>query len=452
MQVSTDHGFLVEPTSPEPPWPFVPLPNVIAHIVDNRGRTAPVASSGIPLIATDCIKEDALYPVRQNLRYVSQETYETWFRGHPEPGDVILVNKGTPGRVCQVPAPVDFCIAQDMVALRPKPGVVDPDYLLAALRSRDFKEQVEGLHVGTMIPHLKKTNFHYLKIPLPPVPIQQAIGRIYCDLSRKLELNRRINRTLEELAGALFQAWFVDFEPVVAKAAGRAPFGVAPEASYLFPTTFTDSELGRIPHGWRYGPIKQTYRAMFDGPHATPPDSDSGPVFLGIKNLTGTGIDLKGARYISEADYPRWTRRVTPNHLDIVFTYEATIGFCALIPPDLRCCLGRRLALVRAHAGTEHFLFHSMVAAPFQELLAARIWSGSTVDRIPLTEFPDYPMLWPGEALAKAFDAAVKPWWRMIHQNETESQTLAALRDTLLPKLLSGEVRVKQAERALENA
>src|SRR5260221_7683969 len=145
MQFSSDVEQLRDTESLVGPWPYVPLPDVLAHIVDNRGRTAPVAHSGIPLIATDCIKEDALYPVRQNLRYVSKETYETWFRGHPEPGDVILVNKGTPGRVCQVPAPVDFCIAQDMVALRARPTVVDSDYLLAALRSSEFKEQVEGL-------------------------------------------------------------------------------------------------------------------------------------------------------------------------------------------------------------------------------------------------------------------------------------------------------------------
>src|SRR6266480_2745050 len=158
-QPSSEIELLGDDKSLAVPWPNVPLPDLLSHIVDNRGRTAPVTSNGIPLIATDCIKEDALYPVRQNLRYVSKETYESWFRGHPEPGDVILVNKGTPGRVCQVPAPVDFCIAQDMVALRPKPGIVDADYLLAALRSSDFKEQVEGLHVGMVIPHLKKTDF-----------------------------------------------------------------------------------------------------------------------------------------------------------------------------------------------------------------------------------------------------------------------------------------------------
>ena len=114
----------------------IPLSETTKFIVDNRGRTVPTVNKGIPLIATDCINNKSLYPLYLNLRYVSHETYNDWFRSHPKPGDIILTLKGSQnGAVCLVPNPVDFVIAQDMVALRANEDVIDPLFLFAALRS-----------------------------------------------------------------------------------------------------------------------------------------------------------------------------------------------------------------------------------------------------------------------------------------------------------------------------
>ena len=129
----------------------LPFTELLSTIIDNRGKTCPTAESGIPLIATNCIRNDSLYPLHEKVRYVDRDTYETWFRGHPIPGDLIFVTKGTPGRVCMVPDPVGFCIAQDMVAVRADKSKVEPNYLLAALRSREVQRQIENMHVGTLI-------------------------------------------------------------------------------------------------------------------------------------------------------------------------------------------------------------------------------------------------------------------------------------------------------------
>jgi type I restriction enzyme S subunit len=417
----------------DPPWPAVPLPEVIARVIDNRGRTAPVATTGIPLIATDCIKEDALYPVRQNLRYVSRETYDTWFRGHPEPGDVILVNKGTPGRVCQVPKPVDFCIAQDMVALRAKPDVADADYLLAALRSLDFKEQVEGLHVGTMIPHLKKTDFPHLKIPLPPLPIQRAIGRIYCDLSRKIELNRRMNRTLEDLAGALFRAWFVDFEPVVAKVAGRAPFGLAPAVAALFPATFTDSELGPIPLGWRVVPVGDVMQIH---------DSKRIPVSGAERAKRPGRFPYYGAA--SVMDY------IDDYIFDGVFLLLGEDG--SVVDPDgypvTQYVWGKIWVNNHAHVITgTGGVSTEMLLLFFRETILSPYVTGAVQPKLNQQNLKSVPFICPTVEISKQFARVIAPWFAQLRHNEEESRTLAALRDTLLPKLLSGELRVKGAEK-----
>src|SRR5438105_2254376 len=97
---------------------YVSFTKLISAIVDNRGRTCPTAAAGTPLIATNCVKNDGLYPVYEKVRYVDDGTYAAWFRAHPEPGDILFVCKGSPGNVAMVPDPVDFCIAQDMVAVR----------------------------------------------------------------------------------------------------------------------------------------------------------------------------------------------------------------------------------------------------------------------------------------------------------------------------------------------
>jgi type I restriction enzyme S subunit len=180
--------------------------------VDNRGKTVPTTDSGHVLIATNCIKNDTLYPVFEKIRYLSDETYQTWFRSHPKPGDIIFVNKGTPGRVCMVPDPVDFCIAQDMIAFRVDESKVYNKYLFAILRSREIQKQIYNTNVGDVIPHFKKSFLSELLIPIPPKIIQQKIGDIYFDISAKIDINSKINHNLEQTARVIFQEYCLDGE------------------------------------------------------------------------------------------------------------------------------------------------------------------------------------------------------------------------------------------------
>jgi type I restriction enzyme S subunit len=189
----------------------IPLSKTTKFIVDNRGRTAPTANSGIPLIATNCIDNKNLYPVYENIRYVSKETYETWFRSHPQPNDIIITLKGSQnGAVCLVPNPVDFAIAQDMVALRADENAINPLFLFAALRSEDVQHQIKNLDVSGVIPHFKKGDFDKLLIPYPDKDLQKTIGDTYFNFSKKIDLLQRQNKTLGKLAETLFRQWFVE--------------------------------------------------------------------------------------------------------------------------------------------------------------------------------------------------------------------------------------------------
>lgn len=173
-----------------------PLTDLLEAIVDNRGKTVPTTETGRILIATNCVTNNTLFPVYEKVRFISDETYETWFRAHPIPGDIIFVNKGTPGKVCMVPDPIEFCIAQDMIALRANDKKIYNKYLFAVLRSERIQKQIYNTNVGDVIPHFKKQFLDQLLIPIPPREIQEFIGNLYYQLSYKIELNKQINDNL----------------------------------------------------------------------------------------------------------------------------------------------------------------------------------------------------------------------------------------------------------------
>ena len=329
--------------------------------------------------------------------------------------------------------------------------MLDNAYLLYTCLSSIVQDELQSRIRGSTVPRVLKTDILGLQIPLPSIEEQKAIAHILGTLDDKIELNRKTNETLEAMAKALFKSWFVDFDPVRAKAEGR-PTELPAEISDLFPDSFDDSELGEIPNGWSISTIGNAVGEVFDGPHATPKEASDGYVFLGIKNMTGTSLDLTEKRWIGLDDWEQWTKRVVPTCGDIVFTYEAALGLFAVIPSGLTCCLGRRMALIRPRGDepTPYFWFHQFVAEPFQRLIEERSIHGATVNRTPLTEFPRYPVLSAPIEIRNLFDSSTAALWSRINLGSIEIEKLASARDALLPKLISGEIRIPNAEKMLE--
>src|SRR5437762_9236421 len=149
----------------------------------------------------------------------------------------------------------------------------------------------------------------------------------------------------------------------------------------------------KVNENWQRKPIESVYLSLYDGPHATPKPSTTGPIFLGIKNITEDGkLDLSEIRHIAEEDFAQWTRRVLPQPGDIVFTYEATLNRYAIIPEGFRGCLGRRLALIRPNPKKidSRFLYYYFFGEDWRTTISQNTLPGSTVDRIPLTSFPSF--------------------------------------------------------------
>ncbi|MDH0097748.1 restriction endonuclease subunit S, partial [Pseudomonas sp. GD04158] len=297
--------------------------------------------------------------------FVSSEKAAQLEQNKARPGDVVFTQRGTLGQVSIVPqAPYsEYVVSQSQMKITVDPNKADPHFIYYLFRSEEQLRYVLNSAIQTGVPHTNLGILRKTPVSIPALNTQKAIAEFLCAFDDRITLLRETNATLEAIAQALFKSWFVDFDPVRAKAEGRQPEGMDATTAALFPDSFEESELGLVPKGWRVRAIGELVEGIYDGPHATPAESADGPVFLGIKNLTGTSLDLSDIRHISESDWTQWTRRIEPRHGDIVFSYEATLGFFALIPPGVRCCLGRRLALVRPHAenGAGMFWFHQFI-------------------------------------------------------------------------------------------
>ena len=168
------------------------------------------------------------------------------------------------------------------------------------------------------------------------------------------------------------------------------------------------------------GPIQGVVHGIYDGPHATPPESGSGPVFLGIKNVTTEGrLDLSEIRHVSEEHYPKWTRRVTPQANDIVFSYEATLHRYAVIPEGFRGCLGRRMALLRPNPDRviPRFLHYYLLSKNWRSVVESNTISGVTVDRIPLSRFPDFDISIPVLSVQRRVVSVLSAYDDLIENN-----------------------------------
>ncbi len=467
---------------------------LLTDIVDNRGKTCPTADKGIPLIATNCIKNEALYPVHEKIRYVDQETYDNWFRSHPEPGDMIFVCKGSPGRVCWAADPIDFCIAQDMVAIRADETKVYPKYLFALLRSKHTQQKILNMHVGTLIPHFKKGDFGNLYFDIPEdMMYQEMVGNTYFEFCKKIELNRQTNQTLEQIAQAIFKSWFVDFEPTRAKiiakekGANAATQELAAQAiicgaltleqlqdieqdlkttlqetinqkltqqngnpinseqlqttAVQFPNELVDSKLGEIPKGWEVNCLGDVTKELRRGISPKYSESNGVPV-INQKCIRNHSINFELVRLNDPVKRKTAGREVEVGDVLVNSTGVGTLGRLApvryLPEPTV---FDSHVTVVRADTSkiSKAFLSGLMLNnEAFIESSGAGS-TGQTELRKQVLEDIKFPM--PTLELGNMFESIVEPINQKIAILELQQKSLSETRDSLLPKLLSSELK-----------
>lgn len=377
-----------------------------------------------------------------------------------KPGDAVVTTKGnSTGRTTYVtPSMPPFVYSPHLSYWRSlDPGRVEGGFLRYWSKGPEFREQLAGMKASTdMAPYLSLIDQKRLGITLPPTTEQRAIAHILGTLDDKIELNRRMSETLEAMARALFKSWFVDFDPVRAKMEGRDP-GLPKPLADLFSARLVDSEFGEIPQGWEVGKLGALVNTVKGCSYKSEELADSDTALVTLKSFSrGGGYRPDGLKSFS-GTY-KAEQVVKPGEVVIACTdvtqaaevigrpaiVRGTSGFQRLVASlDTLIVRPRDSSMTRAFlyflGGTEAFVTHTYAYT-----------TGTTVLHLAREAVPSFTFALPPRQLVENFDALAARVLDRIQALEEESRSLASLRDSLLPKLISGELRAMNAEAVLE--
>ncbi|BCA92726.1 restriction endonuclease subunit S [Vreelandella aquamarina] len=418
-------------------WQQIPLEDGMEALIDYRGKTPTKTQAGVPLITAKVVKNGRIETPNE---FISHDDYDAWMRrGIPQAGDVLITTEAPLGEVAQLGSE-KVALAQRLIALRGKNDVLDNTFLKFLLQSDSIQNQLRARASGSTVSGIKQSELRKINLLLPPLPEQRAIAHILGTLDNKIELNRRRNQTLEAMARALFKDWFVDFGPVRAKMRGREPYLPA-DLWNLFPDRLDDE--GR-PGGWETVPASELIefnpseplRKGTPAPYldmASLPTSGSWPEPPVTRNF-GSGMRFRNGDTL--------LARITPclENGKTAFVQclpNDTIGWGSteyiVMRPKSPVPAEYPYLLARDDAFREHAI-RSMTGTSGRQRA-----QGDSVAAFKLASPPD-KNVW------HAFAKQVMPLFESIKSNAKANETLAQLRDSLLPKLISGELRIKDAE------
>ena len=418
-------------------WKLRSVEDSMKAIIDYRGKTPRKTSSGVPLITAKIVKDGRIMTPTE---FIAAEGYDSWMnRGLPEPGDVVMTTEAPLGEIAQL----DNCkvaLGQRLITLRGKPDVLNNTYLKFAMQAAFVQNQLKARSTGTTVLGISQRELREVEIPLPPLSEQHRIAHILGTLDEKIELNRQMNETLEATAWAIFKAWFVNFDPVKAKMEGRKPACMDTETAALFPSALQDSALGKIPMGWQVNTIDKDFNLTMgqSPPGSTYNEDENGmPFYQGRKDF--------GFRYPTRRVYCTTPKRFAEKG-DTLVSVRAPVGDVNMV--EEKCSIGRGVAAIRHHTGSRSYTYYTMRS--LQEVFSRYEAEGTVFGSINKTDFQTLSHLRPPNEIIEVFERLVYPLDQSLENNENESRTLTQTRDTLLPKLLSGEIRVVDTAGMLE--
>ena len=420
-------------------WAHVPLSDLTempaTYGVVQPGQNLP---TGLPMLRVNNFREHSL-DLSEVMR-IAPEIEAKYERTRIQAGDVLITIVGSVGQVAIVSNELSgWNIARAVAMIRPKEPELSR-WIALVLRS-PFAQYQLGVAANTTVQTtINLKDLRELRIPFPEEDQRLAIAHILGTLDDKIELNRKQNETLEEMARALFKAWFVDFEPVRAKMDGRwqrgqSLPGLPAHIYHLFPDRLVESELGEIPEGWDVTSVDDAFDITMG---QSPPGN--------TYNEISEGIPFYQGRTDFEFRFPK--RRVyctAPTRLanvgDTLVSVRAPVGDINMASEN--CAIGRGVAAVRHKTGERSYTYQFMrsISAVFARFDA----EGTVFGSIGKKDFQSISHVKPHCDLVLAYEKLAAPFDDQVDRNERESRSLAQLRDTLLPKLISGELRVPDA-------
>ena len=420
----------------------------LGELVDERGVSYGIVqpgsetTDGIPIVRVNNIRDGRIDTT--DMLKVGADIESKFQRSRLRGGEVLLTLVGTLGEVAIVPDNLRGWNVARAVGVIP---------VSICLRSAFIQHCIRTWATTTVQATFNLRDLAKLPIPIPPTDTRKAIAAVLGALDDKIELNRRMNATLEAMARALFQSWFVDFDPVRAKLDGRQPPNLDPATAALFPDSFQDSPIGHIPTGWEIAELGQI-ADVIDCLHAKKPERcENGQLYLQLNNIRDDGlIDITDSFFVSAEDYQKWISRMEACAGDCIITNVGRVGAVGQIPEGVKAALGRNITGIRCKSAFPFstFLIECLVSESMREEIRLKTDSGTILDALNVKSIPKLRFVRPTLEIGARFESLTRPLRRRMEQNLSESHTLATLRDTLLPKLLSGELSVAEASETME--
>ena len=380
-----------------------------------------------------------------NYRWITKETFARLNCTEILEGDVLVARMPEPtGRAWFVSAlPWRAVTAVDVAIVRTRRKELDPRFLAYFLNSPASLAQVASLTTGTTRLRIRRADLEQRYIPVPPIAEQRAIAHILGALDDKIEVNRRMSETPEEMARGLFESWFVRFDPVRAKMEGRDP-GLPADLADLFPDRLVDSELGEVPAGWEigtFGAIIKERTERVAGRQAVVLSAVSSGKLVPSEEFFNKRVhsrDISRYLLVEQGDFAYNPARIN-------------IGSIGMLQDDVVGAVSPVYVVFRPRKEFGWFLEFSLRRASVRAWIET-LASGSVRQTLSYRDFASIPCVIPPVQLVEEFN---KRWLTLregIRSRDAESRTLAEIRDTLLPKLISGELRVQDAERLVAAA
>lgn len=422
-------------------WETLTLRQAGVTLMDCDHRTPPAAVAGYPYVAIPQMREGHIH--LKEARKITSEHFVEWTKkAKPKANDVVLSRRCNPGETAFVPLEAEFALGQNLVLLRADGKRVHPPFLRWLTRGEEWWLQINKFrNVGAVFDSLKCADVPKFELTIPPIEVQRAIAHILGTLDDKIELNRRRNQSLEAMARALFKDWFVDFGPVHANMEGRVRYLPA-DLWQRFPVRL---DVEGKPEGWEVRPLDEVADflnglALQKFP-ATERDNSLPVIKIAeLRNGVGTKSD-------------RASRDVPAKYVikdgDFLFSWSGSL--LAKFWTEGEGALNQHLFKVTSERYpmwfVSHWVHHHL--AEFQAIAASK---ATTMGHIQRGHLKSAMTICPPDDVLVRLGVVIAPLVEQAIQNELESRALAQLRDSLLPKLISGELRIANAEKFIERA
>ena len=417
-------------------WEVVQIEPYLDKIIDYRGKTPKKSMSGIMTLSARSIKKGRID--YDQTYYISEKTFEQWeIRGKPKIGDVLLTTEGPLGEVAQLDKE-GVAIAQRLLTLRGKERQLNNGYLKYFLMSPIGQNVLSARATGTTVQGIKQSEFRKILIVKPSFQEQSAIAKILSDLDSKIELSEDMNKTLEAIGQAIFKHWFVDFE--FPDEHGRPYKSSGGE--------MVDSELGEIPKGWKVAKLGEYADVTKGCSYKSEELKESENALVTLKSINrGGGLNQEGYKeYIGSFD-----NKQTLSDGDIVVAQtDLTQNAEVVGRPAIISSMGKYKTLIASldlqivrprDTLTRTFLYYLLVTESFHNH-ALSYTNGTTVLHLNKKAVPEYTFVVPSNNILEIFERTVSLILKKKINNEAGEWSLSQIRDILLPKLMSGKIRV----------